>query len=255
MDNWANRNPEDGRRPHQHSLHDYEESEDEYEESEDECEDECEDDYEENYEDEYEDEKEKYHTYYNKDNLRTTYNPREDEDSEDEDEDESDDENSGNEFEEAENRTQISLDIRRKIYNHISQIPTVKNEAGRLKSKYNILKLKTYSNYALSQTLAENTCMLDDNAGIDSILTQEDGYPEYSQDLRSINREDYNLINREINQAVDRHVDKLHIANYLQCITGSSKRGWSIKRCNICRHPILTHINPWIEGCDGSQSQ
>ena len=250
MDNITNRNPEAWRRPHQRNLHVYEESEDGYE---DEYEDEYEDDYEDDDEDEFEDEEEKYRNYHIKDNLRTTYNPGEDEDSEDEDEDESDYEDSGDDFEESENQTQINLDIRRKIYKYISQIPSVKNEAGRLKSKYNILKQKTYSNHALSQTLAKNTCMLDDNSGLDSILTQEDGYPEYFQDLRSINQEDYNLINMEVNQAVDRHVDKIHIANYLQLITGSNKRGWSIKRCNICRHPILTHINPWIEGCDRSK--
>ena len=103
-----------------YSLHDCEELEDEYE---DDYEDESED------EDDYEDE------------------------SEDENEDESDYEDWENEFEEAENRTQLSLDSRRRVYDMVSKNPTEKNEYGRLKSKYNILKQRSYSNYALQQTL------------------------------------------------------------------------------------------------------
>jgi hypothetical protein len=77
---------------------------------------------------------------------------------------------------------------------------------GRLKSKCNILKQRSYSNFALQQTISNNTARLtrDDSSGLNNILhTQGRRYPEYIQDLRKISNKNYSLIYNELGQALD----------------------------------------------------
>jgi len=113
--------------------------------------------------------------------------------------------------------------------------------------KQNILRLESYVQKTIRHTLTENT----NYTSLEDVLhTEDQGYAEFNQDIKTITQAEFKQIEWELDLAREKHERLINTKNYLLLITGSKKQGWSAKRCGKCQLPTLTHNNPWSTGCD-----
>ncbi len=66
---------------------------------------------------------------------------------------------------------------------------------------------------------------------------------------------DHELIETELEKAIEQHADNINSNNYSTVLHIREKGRdiqWTVKKCNTCLKPQLAHNNPWSPTCDRS---